>query len=70
MPGGSQAHFLTVKTSMAGTLGVKTALRVFPPGHDACDQLHPVVLPQVLHFMQVPFRTRVKLPHSPQASPS
>ena len=25
-------------------------------------QLHPLVLPQVLHFMQVPLRTRVKLP--------
>ena len=33
-------------------------------------QLHPLVLPQVLHFMQVPLRTRVKLPHSPQLSPS
>ena len=31
---------------------------------------HPVVLPHVSHFMQVPLRTRVKLPHSPQASPS
>jgi hypothetical protein len=31
---------------------------------------HPVVDPQVSHFMQVPLRTRVKLPHSPQASPS
>jgi hypothetical protein len=31
---------------------------------------HPVVLPQVSHFMQVPLRTSVKLPHSPQASPS
>jgi hypothetical protein len=31
---------------------------------------HPVVLPHVSHFMHVPFRTRVKLPHSVQASPS
>lgn len=31
---------------------------------------HPVVLPQVSHFMQVPLRTSVKFPHSPQASPS
>jgi hypothetical protein len=31
---------------------------------------HPVVLPHVSHFRQVPLRTRVKLPHSPQASPS
>jgi hypothetical protein len=33
-------------------------------------QLHPVVLPHVSHFMHVPFRTRVKLPHSPHISPS
>jgi hypothetical protein len=31
---------------------------------------HPVVLPHVLHFRHVPFRTKVKFPHSPQASPS
>jgi hypothetical protein len=31
---------------------------------------HPVVLPQVSHFMQVPLRSSVKFPHSPQASPS
>jgi hypothetical protein len=31
---------------------------------------HPVVDPHVSHFMQVPLRTSVKLPHSPQASPS
>ena len=30
----------------------------------------PEVAPQVSHFMQVPLRTMVKLPHSPQASPS
>src|SRR4029450_888506 len=30
----------------------------------------PLVEPQVVHFMHVPFRTRVKLPHSPQLSPS
>lgn len=31
---------------------------------------HPLVAPQVTHFMQVPFRTRVKFPQSPQESPS
>ena len=31
---------------------------------------HPVVLPHVSHFMHVPFLTKVKFPHSPQASPS
>lgn len=34
------------------------------------DQEQPVVLPQVSHFRQVPLRTRVKLPHSGQLSPS
>ena len=34
------------------------------------DQLQPLVEPQVLHFMQVPLRTSVKLPQPPQASPS
>src|SRR5580704_13014047 len=33
-------------------------------------QLHPVVLPHVSHFMQVPFRTSEKCPHSPHISPS
>jgi hypothetical protein len=41
------------------------------PGHDVLENYeHPVVEPQVSHFMQVPLRTSVKLPHSPQASPS
>ena len=41
------------------------------PGHDALmDHEHPVVLPHVSHFMQVPLRTSVKLPHSPHGSPS
>ena len=34
------------------------------------DQLHPVVAPQVSHLRQVPLRSKVKLPHSSQASPS
>lgn len=33
-------------------------------------QEQPVVLPHVLHFMHVPFRTKVKFPHSLQESPS
>src|SRR5690606_31592334 len=36
----------------------------------AASYEHPLVLPQVAHLRQVPLRTRVKLPHSPQASPS
>jgi hypothetical protein len=40
-------------------------------GHDEGEIYeHPVVDPHVSHFMQVPLRTSVKLPHSPQASPS
>jgi hypothetical protein len=34
------------------------------------NQEQPVVWPHVSHFMQVPLRTSVKLPHSAQASPS
>ena len=34
------------------------------------SQLHPVVLPQVSHLMQVPLRTSVKFAHSGQASPT
>jgi hypothetical protein len=36
----------------------------------ANPQLQPLVLPQVSHFRQVPFRTIVKFPHSEQFSPS
>jgi hypothetical protein len=34
------------------------------------DHEHPVVEPQVMHLRHVPLRTRVKLPQSPQESPS
>jgi len=40
------------------------------PARPCNPQLHPVVLPQVTHFRQVPLRTRVKLPQESQASPS
>jgi len=43
---------------------------LFPAHARSRAQLHPLVLPQVLHFMQVPLRTSVKFPHVPQASPS
>src|SRR5262245_34695847 len=39
-------------------------------GERLVNQLQPVVEPQVLHFMQVPLRTRVKLPQEPHESPS
>ncbi len=43
------------------------------PSH--LTHLYPImssrlVEPQVLHFMQVPFLTKVKFPQPPQASPS
>ena len=41
-----------------------------PTNRRIADQLHPVVLPHVSHFKQVPFLTSVKLLHSGQASPS
>ena len=41
-----------------------------PAERKANRQLHPSVWPQVMHFMQVPLRTMVKLPQLPQASPS
>src|SRR3972149_4909979 len=40
------------------------------PRRDASPQEQPLVAPQVVHFMHVPLRTNVKLPHSPQESPS
>jgi hypothetical protein len=33
-------------------------------------QEHPVVVPHVMHFKHVPFRTMVNWPQSPQGSPS
>jgi hypothetical protein len=33
-------------------------------------QEHPVVVPQVMHFKQVPLRTMVNWPQSPHGSPS
>ena len=39
------------------------------PGRENAQE-QPLVAPQVAHFMQVPLRTSVKLPQSPQASPS
>jgi hypothetical protein len=43
-------------------------LRPFPNSSHA-DHEQPLVPPQVLHFRQVPLRTSVKFPHSPQLSP-
>lgn len=43
---------------------------IFTFSNDWNNQLHPVVDPHVLHFKQVPLRTSVKFPHSPQLSPT
>lgn len=37
---------------------------------DASYQEQPVVVPQVMHFRQVPLRTMVNCPQSPHGSPS
>ena len=47
-----------------------TVLTINYVNHSSLLQLHPLVLPQVSHFMQVPLRTKVKFPQEPQASPS
>ena len=53
-------NFCLIHAARAGRLGPALP----------CDQLQPLVAPQVSHLRQVPFRTRVKLPHSVQLSPS
>lgn len=50
--------------------GVGMTPRVLSAREAAARYEQPVVEPQVSHFMHVPLRTKVKLPHSPQASPS
>ena len=54
----------TERMDAAPDLGAYGAL-LFGNAHE-----HPVVEPHVSHLRHVPLRTRVKLPHSPQASPS
>jgi hypothetical protein len=57
-----------------GGLSAAPATSEINRGHsdrrDLTPYEHPVVLPHVSHFMQVPFRTSVKLPHSEHISPS
>ncbi len=59
--GGRQRHFLALRLFHSRSCSYSDI-------HDPHE--HPVVLPHVSHFMQVPFRTKVKFPHSPHASPS
>ena len=47
-----------------------TRYSLFAIRYSQLAQLHPVVLPHVSHFKHVPFRTRVKLAHSGQLSPT
>jgi hypothetical protein len=46
--------------------------RIYPAAEalKTAFQEHPVVPPQVSHFIQVPFLTSVKLPQAGQGSPS
>jgi hypothetical protein len=59
---------LSVKFWRLATRGGGFRMPSRAAGHK--PQEHPLVVPQVSHFMQVPLRTSVKLPHSEQASPS
>jgi hypothetical protein len=45
-------------------------LTFLTPPQTATITLHPEVDPQLSHFMQLPFRTRVKLQHLPHGLPS
>ena len=64
-------HTPTTKQKRVLLPAAKTAAeRSAAPWPGCNDQEQPLVEPQVLHFMQVPLRTRVKLPQAPQLSPS
>ena len=62
------------RISFVGEEGEAEAIASEHGRHDgfplSVPQLHPVVLPHVSHFKQIPFRTMVKFPHSGQASPT
>src|SRR5262249_3858986 len=68
--GGSRGAPHWRKRSIAGLLGGTRPACCGPKRPATLIQLHPVVPPHVSHLRHVPLRTRVKLPHSPQASPS
>ena len=76
-------HYRHARTSIrASAFSGAKKMAGTSPGHDEQGAMmrsvlryavfyeHPLVFPQVSHFMQVPFRTMVKLPHSSQDSPS
>ena len=67
--GGLATPAMAVRLRVPGFPFVERGLRAFHV-FGAFAHEHPVVDPHVSHFMQVPLRTSVKLPHSPQASPS
>ena len=59
------AYALTSRSDSLGTSASSDIVMIWPH-----VQLHPVVEPHVSHLRHVPFLRSVKLPHSPQASPS
>ena len=67
----SRNYMLWVTHSLANLLGGTGGGNYRPlPSFIGTSYEHPVVLPQVSHFMQVPLRTSVKLAHSLHISPS
>jgi hypothetical protein len=65
---GGHYHQAPRSLTRAGRCHIEGEIAKRPPYFGL--QLHPEVAPQVSHLRQVPLRTSVKLPHSPQLSPS
>src|SRR5262249_26362625 len=59
-PASSSSYRSSITFAASRRLADKTS-----PAHE-----HPVVVPQVMHFKHVPFRTMVNWPQSPHGSPS
>ena len=72
------SRFLMIASSVSSAWAVPYDLEARKKGRSferpflfpLVDHEHPVVLPQVSHFIHVPFRTSVKFEHSPHMSPS
>ena len=66
LPGKSSGRAADAAPKVTG----RTQRRVLGSGGAiAAPHEQPLVAPQVAHLRQVPLRTSVKLPHSPQESP-
>ncbi len=70
----SDFEFTDCGTKFLTTLRLRLSERAFHADNHSLEarttpQLHPVVAPQVSHFLQVPFCTSVMFWHSGQASP-